>query len=152
LHKNRKDLGISQIQISKNKEVKNKIQQKILEVSLEPYARIEFNKTLLPDIYIIVRAVNKSVRPITVLSCGFFFVEEGIYIFKPDESSSYAYFEVPKPFSVKLEDGDGCHGNFPSAYLEDQMKKNGITYPIKIQAFFDTYDGRFFSEIRLLEE
>lgn len=127
-------------------------QKKILEVSIAPYVRAELKGRLLPDRYIDLGAVNKSVRPITVLSCGFLFVNEGIHVFRPEKSSSYVYMESPSSFPVKLHDGDACHGMIPANYLEDQMKKHGIKYPIVIQAFFDTNDDRFYSKTTSLKE
>ncbi len=133
-------------------ESKSTGQEKILHISIQPYARVELQDKLLPDRYIDLRAVNKSVRSITVLSWGLFFVQEEIHIFRPEKSSSYPYMESPKSLPVKLQDGDACHGMFTAIYLEDQMRKHGITYPIEIQAFFDTNDGRFYSKIKSLND
>lgn len=115
--------------------------KKLLEVSIHPTALTDID---LKDVFITIKAVNKSVRPIVVMSYGLYIVKEGYIYFIIANSIPNRYLcdRLPK----KLLDGEACQALISRKYFEQEMKNNKWKYPLEVKVFFDTNDGRFYSD------
>ncbi len=114
--------------------------KKLLEVSIHPTALTEVD---LKDVFITIKAVNMSERPIVVISYSLYIVKEGYIYFIIANSIPNRYLcdRLPK----KLLDGEACQALISRKHFEQDMKKNNWKYPLEVKAFFDTNDGRFYS-------
>jgi len=121
-------------------ESKNTGSKKLLEVSIHPTSLIQID---LNDVFITIKAVNKSVRPIVVNSYGLYFVkEEYIYFILANSIPNRGLCDwLPK----KLLDGESCQALISRNNFEQEMKENKWSYPLEVKAFFHTNDGRFYS-------
>lgn len=110
---------------------------------------VKFHPTVLRgdypgELFIRLEAVNKTPRPITVTAYGLWLPEKEVQFVLP-----------PNPLlcsmlPMKLEDGDQCYAMYPWSKFIKDMEEGAISFPIKVNAFFKTHDGRFESdEIKL---
>ncbi len=121
--------------------VENQYQVKNLDVSIN-------GTTLFPEynnkIYIGVKAVNKSVRPIIINSYGFELVKEKYKVVISPFHPEHRPICTPLPW--KLQDGEDCHAYISREAFKEMMIEHGWNYPLKIRGYYRTNDGMFYSD------
>lgn len=95
------------------------------------------------DIFISVKAVNKSERPIIIRSYGINLPDYDYNIFISSTHPKLRLINTPLP--SKLEDGESCEAFIERSYFEKMMTDEGWNYPIIVKAYFNTNDGAFYS-------
>ena len=130
-------------------ESKSKGPEKYLETSIHGAALLP---TIDEDIYINIRAVNKTTRPIVIKSYGIDIPtkEKTIYFAPTPYKPKYSMICTHLP--CKLQDGESCYAYLSRIDLEEMMRKEGWNYPIEVRARFNTNDGDFFSDLIELKE
>lgn len=103
-----------------------------------------------------VRGVNKSIRPITVISYGFSIFDNNdnkwLGLWLPAPNSRYPTTKLNTPPNTKLLDGDKCSGYYPISMFREDLYSHNITLPTKIKGVINTNDGAFYSEEKDLKE
>jgi hypothetical protein len=103
------------------------------------------------DVYISIKAVNKSVRPIHIKGIGIELPKfKKAIFFNPILFDDDVIFTKPLPF--KLEDGDDFSILVSRSFIEKRFEEEGWDLPVKLKAFFNTNDGRFNSQIMKLDK
>lgn len=127
-------------------ESKSRGKKKLLEVSIHGGTVIGG----YDDVFISIKAVNKSERPIVVKSYGISVPgkEKVVYISPTHPELMFLNTKLP----IKLEDGEDCIAYIDRPSFEIIMKKEGWSYPIQVQGVFTTNDGKYFSEDIILKE
>ncbi|MFX1275683.1 MAG: ATP-binding protein [Promethearchaeota archaeon] len=102
------------------------------------------------ELYIGIKAVNKSVRPIIINSYLLEIPEKEkrvlISPFHPE------HLMICSRLPYKLEDGESCQAYLSRQSFEETMNQEGWSYPLKIRGVFGTNDGEFLSEIIELKD
>ncbi len=130
-------------------EIKSKGQKKYLETSIHGTVLMP---TIDDDIYIGIKAVNKSIRPIIINSYGADVPEKNKVVYFIPTRYQPKYLMLNPKLPYKLQDGESCSAYLSRKDLEGIMKEGGWNYPIKVRALFDTNDGKFFSDTLELNE
>ncbi len=130
-------------------ETKSKGGKKQLEASIHGAAIMP---TLDDDVYISVKAVNKSVRPIIIKSYGIDIPKKGKVIYFVPTAYQPKNLMINSPIPCKLEDGDSCQAFLSRTDLKEMMIREGWDYPIEARAIFNTNDGKFYSDVMELQE
>ncbi len=97
---------------------------------------------ILPNVrkgmQIMIEAVNRGTRPITVSSYGIEFIgKKYIAMIMPDSQNNLGICSL---LPMKLGDSDKCFACYPKSDLEADMKKYRWEYPLKIRAYFQTHE------------
>lgn len=130
-------------------ESKGKGGKKQLEASIHGAAIMP---TLDDDVYISIKAVNKSVRPIIINSYGIEIPKKGRVIYFVPTAYQPKYIRINTSIPCTLEDGESCQAFLSRKDLKKMMIRKGWDYPIEAKAIFNTNDGKFYSnEIELQE-
>jgi hypothetical protein len=124
-------------------ESKSKGGEKQLEASIHGSAIMP---TIDDDVYISIKAVNKSVRPIVVNSYGIDIPQKGNVIYFLQNPYQPKYLMINDLLPCKLEDGESCKAFFSRKDLKNMIKEKGWNYPFEARALFSTNDGKFYSE------
>ena len=127
-------------------ESKSRGKKKHLEVSIHGFFLIGG----YDDVFISVKAVNKSERPIVVTSYGISVPEKEKVVYISPLHPELMVLNTKLP--IKLEDGESCNAYIDRPSFEEIMKKEGWSYPIQVQGVFTTNDGKYFSEDIILKE
>ncbi|KKN17084.1 hypothetical protein LCGC14_0969390 [marine sediment metagenome] len=125
-------------------ESKSRSKKKYLAVSIHGNNTIsKFN-----DVFISVKGVNKSKRPIVITSYGINLPNHTFNVFILPTHPKLRLINTSLP--CKLEDGESCTAFIERLYFEKIIKDEGFKFPIIVKAFLNTNDGRFYSdEIKL---
>ncbi|MBA7515192.1 hypothetical protein ES705_07231 [subsurface metagenome] len=124
-------------------ESKSKGGEKQLEASIHGSALLP---TIDDDVYISIKAVNKSVRPIVVNSYGIEIPQKRMVIYFVQSLDQPKYFMINTHLPCKLEDGESCKAFLSTKDLKEMVKEQGWSYPFEARALFGTNDGKFYSE------
>ncbi|MHA1249006.1 MAG: ATP-binding protein [Candidatus Helarchaeota archaeon] len=130
-------------------ESKSKGEKKQLEVSIHGVAIMP---TIDDDVYISIKAVNKSVRPVIINSYGIDIPKKGKVIIFTPTILQQKYFMINTRLPYKLDDGESCQAFLSRKDLKEMMIREGWDYPIEARAIFYTNDGKFYSEIIEIQE
>jgi hypothetical protein len=96
------------------------------------------------DIFISVKAVNKSERPIIITSYGINLPEHSYNVFISTTHPKLRLINTPLP--RKLEDGESCSAFIERLHFEKIIEDEGWKFPIIVKAFFNTNDGTYYSD------
>ena len=122
-------------------ESKGKGPEKYLETSIHGAALMP---TIDDNIYIGINAVNKSARPIIINSYGIEVpdTDKKIYISPFHPKNMLICTHLP----CKIQDGEACNAFLSRHEFERIMNDEGWSYPINVRAYYETNDGKFFSD------
>jgi len=116
------------------------MEQKKLEVTISEPIMLDTNKR-----YIQLKAINKGVRPITIIGYGMRSIKYGTFI--EGYLKKLVRKKLAHPIPTKLSDGDAFFALYPRKYIESMIKSHGLwEYPFELECYFKTNDGIFFSK------
>lgn len=130
----------------------------IYNIIIEPYIKeIEQSKYIQTSIYsniliggidnkifLGVRAINKTVRPITITAYGIAVPNEKMNVIISPTHPEHILINSKLPCEIK--DGQSCGAYISKAGFKETMDENGWKFPLKVKAYFNTNDGVFMSK------
>jgi len=121
------------------------MEKKNLDVTIYEPLVLDTNKQ-----YIVIKAVNKGLRPIVITNYGFRSVKYGtiINIYNKKLVRKHLLDRLPK----KLSDGEACIAFYPKKKFELSMKSTNWKFPFELLAYFNTNDGTYYSKKYILRE
>ena len=96
------------------------------------------------DIFISIKAVNKTIRPIIINSYGIEIINKEVVVIISPFHSKLKFINTPLP--CRLRDGESCNAYISRPAFEAIMKEQSWLYPLNVRAVFQTNDEKFFSE------